>query len=124
MDRLADLQTQRPMIPLLVILAISAICAALASRLELRTRYDQLLPESQPSVIELKRVEKRANVSQSVMVLLESDDHKAMRALGDAMVPRLIALGPDVVGGAEDGIQEARAYLMPRAGLFADIADL
>jgi predicted RND superfamily exporter protein len=124
MDRLSDIQVDRPYVPLAIVLAISLAFALLATRLELRTRFDQLLPESQPSVIELKRVEKRANVAQTTMVLLESDDHETMRALGDAIVPKLNALGPDVVSSAEDGIQEARAYLQPRAGLFVDKEDL
>lgn len=124
MDRLADLQTSRPWVPLLAVLAVSAVFALLAARLELRTRYDQLLPESQPSVLELKRVEKRVDVAQTAMILLESDDRAAMRAFGDALVPRLSALGPGVVSSAEDGIQAAREYLRPRAGLFVEKEDL
>jgi hypothetical protein len=52
-----------------------------ASRLELRTRYDALLPDSQPSVQELHRVEARTAGAQTVLILLEGPDRMALRAL-------------------------------------------
>lgn len=121
---LATLQIERPYVPLLVVLAISLGFAWLAGQLELRTRYDQLLPESQPSVIELHRVEKRTNAAQTAMIVLEGDDRAAMRKMADALVPKLAALDPQMVSHAQDGIQGARTFLQPRAGLFLDRADL
>jgi len=121
---LATLQIERPYVPLLVVLAISGVFAFLASRLELRTRYDQLLPESQPSVIELHRVEKRTNAAQTAMVVLEGEDPAALRRMSDLIVPKLEALGPDSVSHAENGIQAARKFIQPRAGLFIDKEDL
>ena len=53
-DRLAELQGKRPWLPLLIVGLISILGGWLATRLELRTRYDQLLPESQPSVVEMR----------------------------------------------------------------------
>ena len=108
----------------LLVGAVSLVCAWLASQLELRTRYDQLLPDSQPSVIEMRRVAAKTNGSQAVMVVLEGADSVTLRAFGDALVPKLTALGPDVVSHAEDGIQSSRTFLRPRAGLFASRDDL
>jgi hypothetical protein len=48
----------------------------------------------------------------------------ALRAMGDAIVPKLLALGPDVISSAEDGTQQARAFLLPRSGLFLDEDEL
>jgi predicted RND superfamily exporter protein len=123
-DRLARLQAARPFTLLAVVFAISAVFAWRTSLLELRTRYDQLLPDSQPSVIEMRRVAANTNTSQSVTIVLEGDDPQKLRAFGDALVPELVALGPDVVSHAEDGIQSARSFLRPRAGLFAKKEDL
>ena len=95
-----------------------------ASKLELRTRYDQLLPDSQPSVIEMRRVAANTNTSQSVTIVLEGADSATLRAFGDALVPELDALGPAIVSHAEDGIQSSRSFLRPRAGLFAKREDL
>lgn len=44
--------------------------------------------------------------------------------MGDALVPQLLALGPDIVSSAQDGTQEAWAFLRPRAGLFLDRKEL
>jgi predicted RND superfamily exporter protein len=123
-ERLSDLQIRRPWVPLLLAAVVTVVFGWFASRLELRTRYDQLLPDSQESVRELHRVEARTASAQTAMILLEGPDRTTLRAMGDALVPRLLELGPDVVSSAEDGTQEARAFLMPRAGLFLDQKEL
>jgi uncharacterized protein len=124
MGRLADVQIRSPWIPLLAVLLVSALFAWRATHLEVRTRYDQLLPDSQPSVIELRRVEKRASNPQTAIILLEGEDEQVLRSFGDAIVEKLSLLGPGIVTSADDGIQEATRYLKPRAGLFLDPVDL
>jgi predicted RND superfamily exporter protein len=124
MARLADLQIARPWVPLLFVLGLSVFAGWRATHLELRTRYDQLLADNQPSVIELRRVEKRVSGAQLAILLLEGTDEKVLRELGDAIALKLRSLGPDVVSSAEDGIQGATRFLKPRAGLFLDKADL
>lgn len=123
-DGLARQQAARPWLLLALVFAVSAVLGWRASHLELRTRYDQMLPDSQPSVIEMRRVAAKTNTSQSVTIVLEGADVKTLRAFGDALVPELIAVGPRYVSHAEDGIQSARAFLRPRAGLFAKKDDL
>jgi uncharacterized protein len=124
MARLAEVQVRRPWLPLLLVFSVSALFAWRATHLEVRTRYDQLLPDSQPSVIELRRVEKRANSSDTAIILVEGDDEQVLRKFGDAIVAKLTALGPDIVTNAEDGVQQATKYFKPRAGLFLDLPDL
>ncbi|MHB8418807.1 MAG: efflux RND transporter permease subunit [Myxococcales bacterium] len=123
-DRLVDFQTRRPWVPLLGAGAVCLAGALLTSRLELRTRYEALLPEQEPSVQELRRIEKRLPAAQTVLILLEGTDRASLRAFGDALVPRLLALGPDIVSSAEDGPHELRAFLAPRAALFLDLPEL
>src|SRR5580700_1819707 len=123
-ERLSDLQIRHPWVPLLAVAAMTSVFAVFASRLELKTRYDALLPDEQPSVQELHRVEARTASAQTVLILLEGPARAALRAMGDALVPELFALGPDIVSSADDGTQEARAFLSPRAGLFLDRKEL
>ncbi len=123
-DRLNELQIRRPWTPLFAVALVTLVFGFFASRLELWTRYDQLLPESEPSVQELHRVEARTASAQTAMILLEGQDGAALRAMGDALVPKLLALGPDVVSSAEDGTPDAWAFLRPRAGLFLDRKEL
>jgi predicted RND superfamily exporter protein len=117
-ERLVDWQLRRPVSALLAVAVVTMVFAVLASRLTLRTRYDALLPDDAPSVQELRRLEQRAAASQTVLVVLEGPDRAALRGLGDALVPALLALGPDEVTSAESGPHDARAFLTPRLGLF------
>ncbi len=103
---------------------LTVVGALLATRLELRTRFDQLLPDHQASVIELRRLSERTGGQSNVFVVLEGKDTQRLRTLGDELVPRLRALGPPWVTSAEDGVHTSRAFLEPRSGLFAGLADL
>ena len=123
-DRLSDLQIRRPWVPLTFVAVVTIVFGYFASKLELRTRYDALLPDNRPSVEELHRVEKRTSSAQQVLILLEAPDHAPLRAMGDALVTALLALGPETVSSAEDGIQQAKAFIAPRAGLFLKLPEL
>src|SRR5580700_3759467 len=104
-ERLAKLQIQRPWTLLLVVAAVTAVFGAYATRLSLDTRYEALLPDNEPSVKELHRVEGRTAIAQTVLILLESDPRSphgpsavtALRSMGDAIVPALLALGPQTI---------------------------
>jgi predicted exporter len=123
-DRLSDLQIRRPWIPLAAVAIVTCIMGFFASRIELRTRYDALLPNSQPSVVELHRVEARSASAQTLFVLIEANEPGIVRPFGDAAVVKLMELGPDIVSSAEDGTQAARGFLTPRAGLFLTVPEL
>jgi predicted RND superfamily exporter protein len=129
---LVGLQVQRPWMLLLAVAAVTAMFGAFATRLSLDTRYEALLPDNQPSVTELHRVEGRTAIAQTVLILLESDPRSprgpgaaaVLRSMGDALVPALAALGPQTISSAEDGPHETRAFLSARTGLFMDLPGL
>jgi predicted RND superfamily exporter protein len=121
---LGDLQARRPWWPLLLGAVFTVVGALLATRLELRTRFDQLLPDHQASVVELRRLAERTGGGSNVFVVLEGPDPATLRATGDAIVPRLRALGPPWVTSAEDGVQASREFLERRSGLFASVGQL
>ncbi|HEY1418506.1 MAG TPA: MMPL family transporter, partial [Myxococcaceae bacterium] len=122
--RLAAWQLRAPWTVLLIGLVFTGIGAELARGLELRTRFDQLLPDNQPSVLELKRLSERTAGSSSIFVVLEGGDRDSLRALGAKLLPPLRAIGAPWVVSAEDGVQVARDFLLPRSGLFASVDDL
>jgi predicted RND superfamily exporter protein len=125
--RIADLQVNRPAIPLAVAAVITAISIFFALRLQLFMGFDALLPENRPSVLELNRVaQKTAGVSTLFVVLQggPSTPTAALRKAADALVPEIAKLGPPWVGSVEDGMHEAVRFLKPRAGLYADRARL
>ena len=82
------------------------------------------MPDSQPSVRELHRVEARTASAQTLLILLEAHDPAVLRAMGNTAAAKLRQLGPDIVSSAEDGTQAARAFLTPRAGLFLSVPEL
>jgi len=119
--RLGSIQARRPAIVLLLGGLITLVGMLFAARLELRTGLDQLLPESQPSVQELRRVADRTASVSNLFILLEGEDSTVLRELGDALVPKLKELGPPWVGSTAHGVHEARDFLQKRAGLFAPL---
>jgi uncharacterized protein len=122
--RVAAWQLRAPWQVLLLGLVLTAGGAWLAKGLELRTRFDQLLPEDYPSVIELQRLRERTAGSSSIFIALEGGDRDTLRKMGDALLEPLRKIGPPWVVGADDGVQAARDFLLPRSGLFASLEDL
>ncbi len=117
----------RPAIPLLIAAVITAIAVVFALRLKLFMGFDALLPENRPSVIELARVAQKTAGVSTLFVALKggpATPTKALRDAADAMVPEIAKVGPPWVGSVEDGLQEAVAFVKPRAGLYADPGEL
>src|SRR5207248_3202999 len=81
--RVVDLQVRRPLVPLAFVLVVTLFFGWHAAHLGLRTQYEALLPDKAPSVIELHRLRKRANASQTLLVLLEGSDREALHRMGD-----------------------------------------
>jgi uncharacterized protein len=130
LDAICDLQVNRPQWVLLVSGALTALCLVLASRLELHTGFEYLLPQDRPSVRELQRVAKKTAGVSTLFVVLYADGgapdeaRASLRRAGDDLTRRLGELGDPWVGSVEDGVQDAYRFLAPRAGLYADLGEL
>ena len=124
LDWLVRIQLEKPWRVLFAVGLVTALALALATRLQILTGFENLLPDSRPSVQELHRVAARTNGVSTLFVVLEGDDAKALRRAGDALVPALVALGPPWVGQAEDDVRDVVKFLQPRAGLYADLKAL
>ena len=122
--RLADLQVKRPLIPLFICAILTAVMGFFASKLVLKTQFDQMLPQSEPSVVELHRLLSRVPGSSNAFVVLEGEDTEQLRRFGDALVLQLRGIGLPWVSDVQDGIQPVRRFLMPRLGLFAELPQL
>src|SRR5262245_38913411 len=107
---LTSLQVTRPWIPLLFAALVTAAAVWLALGLEVRTGFESLLPESRPSVVELRRVSRHVAGVSSLFIVLEGGEQarpEALRTAGDRLVDELTKLGPPWVGAVEDGVHEA-----------------
>src|SRR6266478_209522 len=122
--KFVDWQIEKPFQPLLVALAVTFAAALGARGLELYTQFERLLPESQPSVKEFRRVSSRLAGPSKVVVVLEGNASSTLRRLGDELTARLDEIGPPSVVHVEDGVHDARRFLLPRAALFASVDEL
>jgi predicted RND superfamily exporter protein len=121
---LVQVQRDHPGKLLAVLGLLAALCAVVATRLVLLTGFEQLLPESRPSVVEMKRVASRTAGVSTVFIVLEGEDREALRKAGDKLVPALKALGPPVVGEAEDNVRDVIAFVKAHSGLYPKLEDL
>jgi predicted RND superfamily exporter protein len=122
--RLLHIWIAAPFVPIALFFIVGALASWRATRLEIRPELWTLLSADQPSVVEIKRTLARTRGLSNVFVLLEGRDRQQLRRLGDALVPQLLAIGSPWVGSAESGVQQLRAFVAPRAGLFASVAEL
>ncbi|RPH68377.1 MAG: hypothetical protein EHM78_19110, partial [Myxococcaceae bacterium] len=106
LDRLLGWQLRHPLRVLGVIAALTAVSIVLATRLRVETGFESLLPESRPSVVELRRVSARTSSQSTIFVVLEGQDPAGIRRASDALVPALRALGPPWVGSVENGVHD------------------
>ena len=106
--------------------ALALVCGFLTSHLEVKSDLSYLLPESTPSVRQLRALEKRARVATTFMIGVESSDLAARARAGDALLRRLHALDAKALGigsvTADDRV--LRQFVWANRFLFADLKDL
>jgi predicted RND superfamily exporter protein len=118
LSRLIAWQVERPWSVLGIALLLVIPSILLARGLGLRTGFESLLPENKASVQELKRVGARTAGVSTFIIVADGKDGVALRRFGDALLPKLRALGPEWVGTAENGVQAEQEFLRQRQALF------
>ena len=121
---LLHVQTSHPRWLVALVGITIALALWLSTRLELRTEFSAMLPDSYPSVREYRRVTQRLPASSKLLVVLEGHDNDELRRFGDRVVARLKSAQLPRVVSAEDGVKAARDFLLPRALLFLDLPEL
>src|SRR5579863_6970505 len=89
---------------------VCVVSAFFASRLELRTDFAELLPSSDPSVKELRRLQARLPGMSALIINIQSPDPKANVELADELAARLRKLPPDLVQVAVSNVKAERAW--------------
>jgi predicted RND superfamily exporter protein len=122
--RLVAQQVKHPLV-VLAIAAASIIPAGLIVRhLELHTGFNELLPDTTPSVVEMRRVSSRISGVSLLAVTAESKDTALLRRFVDEMVPKLRALPPDIVANVEGGPRAAEEFFEQKKHLYANLEEL
>jgi uncharacterized protein len=122
--RIVDLQTRRPL--LVIALALLSLLPSLwlVSGLELRNSFGELLPDDKPSVIELRRVNKRLPSASTLTVVGESQNTELLKRFVDEMAPKLRALPRDLVTAVDAGPREAQRFFEANKHLYAPLKDI
>jgi len=90
----------------------------------LRTDIEELLPESAPSVQDLKKSANRFSGMNHLEVVIETADSKAGERFQIDVAKRLKELPPDLVAQVKESIREERTFFDRNRGYYVDLADL
>ncbi len=128
MTRLTTASFRHPGAFLGVALALALLGAWLASRLEIRSSFEELLPPDLPSVREAKELARRVGGDGTVFVVVESLDGPQGLPRAEALAARLAeeyrALGPGVVRAVDSNMRPIERWYADHWPMFASVADL
>jgi predicted RND superfamily exporter protein len=111
-----------------VALAITVVGAFLASGLEIRSSFEDLLPTNVPSVRHAKELAKRVGGDGTVLVSVEAlegpQDLEKAEALASKLADEYRALGPDVIRSVETNVRSVQRWYEDHWPLFLPLADI
>ncbi len=115
---------RHPKAVLSVVLLISAVAVFLASRLELKTAFSELLPSNDPGVVALNRTQKRMGDMSLLLVGIHSPDPAANERYAASLTKRLRELPNHVAALAAYNIRDVRDFFDRNKWLYVKEADL
>jgi uncharacterized protein len=128
LHRLTAASLHHPARFLAAALVLAAAGAWLASGLEIRSSFEELLPPDVPSVRHAKELARRVGGDGTVLVNVESLDGPPGLARAQALATRLAeeyrALGPTVVRSVESNLGPVERWYAEHWPLFLDLAEL
>jgi predicted RND superfamily exporter protein len=120
-DRLTRLQTERPWRVLAVALASVVVAGLLASRLSLKTSFDELLPANKESVIVKDQLSERLLHNSTMTVVIEGSDNDGLKRFVDALAPEIEKIGLPYVGKVDEGVQQLQQFKKDYGFLYAPL---
>lgn len=124
LTRLGRVQVARPGAVIVLVLATLIPTSFLASQLDLRTSFSELLPDSKRSVVEMRRTERRLASNATLTVVAESRSTEALKQFVDALVPRLASLDSTLVSSVDYGTRDAQAFFERNQALYLSLDEL
>jgi predicted RND superfamily exporter protein len=104
--------------------ALFVVAAALASRLELRTSFSELLPSDDPGVVALTKTQARMGDMSLLLIGVRSPDREANLRYAELLTQKLRALPKTVVEFAAYNVRDLRSFVEDNKWLFASEDDL
>lgn len=125
LNRYAAFLSRNPALVFLLACIFTTGSAFYASHLELRSNFEELLPDSYRSVQDLHRLVGRVGGLGNLVVAVECDDLKASERFAEDLVPRLKQnLPPNYVRYVEYKVDEQKAFYEKNKYLYVDLQDL
>ncbi|MEP6654251.1 MAG: MMPL family transporter [Myxococcales bacterium] len=115
---------RNPRVILAVVTLVTAAAVALASRLELRTAFAELLPSNDPGVVALNRTQKRLGDMSLLLVGIHSPDPAANERYAESLTRRLRAQPNHVADLAAYNIRDVRDFFDRNKWLYVKEPDL
>ena len=109
---------------LLLSTLVGGAALAVASRLELRTSFAELLPSKDPAVAILRENAKRMHELGPLMVAIKSPDRAANLRYADALTKHLRGLPPQIWSLAMYEMRDLREFMERNAWLYASLGEL
>ena len=107
---------------------LTAGATALATRLEIRSSFEELLPKDLPSVAQIRELSRRVGGDGNVLVNVESLEGPAglsrAQPLAKVLARELLALGADRVRSVEFDVGEIQRWYTEHWPLFATVDEL
>jgi hypothetical protein len=125
-DRLATLQHRWAVLFTIVALALAAGAVPLVMQLGLNSSFTALLPEDEPSVRDLEKVQDRVGGLNSLTVAIRSPsgDVEAMQEFASDLVPRLKELPDELAQSVDWNVGRYEQFVWEHRYLYADLKDL
>ncbi|MBS2031306.1 MAG: MMPL family transporter [Deltaproteobacteria bacterium] len=120
--RLTRAGLRQPWLVLAIAFAITGGSVWLASGLEVRSSFEELLPSDVPSVRNVKELVRRVGGDGTVLLSVEAKDGPqglaGAKALAPTLAKELLALGPDTIRSVEWNVKPTEDYFANHWPLF------
>src|SRR5262249_10882911 len=107
---------------------IAAVAVKLASGLEIRSSFEELLPADVPSVHEIFELKKLVGGDGTILVVVQSKEGpqglKRAEQLGDTLAKEILALGPAKIRSVQSSMAPIRDWFENHWPLFLSVQDL
>ena len=118
----------RPWLFLICAAVLTALAVERASHLEVRSSFEELLPEDVPSVKQIKELAKRVGGDGTVLVVVESlqgpEGLKSAEKMADVLSREYLAMGPREIRSVEASMAPVRDWFEEHWPLFVPLPDL
>ena len=115
---------RHPVVVLATVALMGTLAGALASRLELKTAFSELLPSNDPGVVALDEIQNRIGDMSLLLVGIHSPDPDANVRYAEELTNKIRALPKNVAALATYNVRDVRDFFKANKWLYLPEKDL